>query len=103
MNLLALMGLLISLEATQTQGSIYPECGIVTEIEEDLVTIETCNGNQFQFEGANDYELGDLIAVTFYDNGTKTVSDDVILDTKYSGTTELFDFVSLENVEHEFE
>lgn len=103
MNLLALMGLMISLGASQTQGNIYPECGIVTEIETNTVTIEMCNGNQFQFEGCEDYEKGDLIAVTFYDNGTKSVTDDIILDTKYVGYTDRFQEIELEIVEHEYE
>ncbi len=103
MNLVAMISLVVALGASQTQGNVYPECGIITEIENDVVTIETCNGNQFQFEGVKDYELGDLIAVTFYDNGTETVSDDIILDTKYVGYTERFQEIELETVEHKFE
>ena len=102
MNLLAIIATVLSI-ATTTNGDIYSDCGIVTEIEEEVVTIEMCNGNQFQFEGAEDYEPGDLIAVTFYDNGTKIVFDDIILDTKYVGYTERFQEIELEIVEHEFE
>lgn len=103
MNILALVTLMATLGATETQGNIYPETGIVVAVENDIVTIEMCNGNQYQFEGCKDYLLDDLIAVTMYNNGTKTVLDDVILDTKYVGYTERFDEISLENVEHMYE
>ena len=101
MNLLILIAMVMSLGTTN--GNIYPECGIITEIDEEIVTIEVANGNLFQFEGAEDYEPGDLVAVTFYDNGTETVEDDIILDTKYAGYTEIFEEIALETVEHEYE
>lgn len=71
---------------------LYPSTCIITEIdtETDLVTIATATGNEFQFYGVEDYANGDLVSVIFYDNGTETVTDDVIMDIRYSGTTEMF-------------
>ena len=103
MNILTLLTLVISLGANQTQGNIYSNCGIITSIDEEIVTVEMCNGNQYQFEGAEDYEVMDLVALTMYDNGTENIEDDVILNAKYAGNTEQFQNVELEIVEHEFE
>lgn len=104
MNILVLLTMLVSLGASEAQGTIYPDCGIITEVDGDLFTIEMANGNEFQFtKSESDYELFDLVAVNMYDNGTKSVSDDVILDVKYAGYTQRFQDIELEIVEHEYE
>lgn len=65
--------------------SLYPDAMAVTEITDDLVTIETATGNQFQFYGAEDYDEGDLVAVLMYSRGTENVTDDIIVRVRYAG------------------
>lgn len=65
--------------------SVYPDAMTVTEITDDLVTIESSTGNRFQFFGADDYDDGDLVAVLMFSNWTEQVTDDMILRVKYAG------------------
>ena len=71
---------------------IYPQTYIITKIDKanDLVTIETCTGYEYQFYGVEDYNEGDLVSCIMYTNGTETILDDQIMDVRYSGTTEMF-------------
>ena len=71
-------------------NNYYPECGIVTdvtqtgkEIWETTVTFQTMNGNLFQFDGGEDLEEGDVIAVIMNDMGTSNVVDDIVIDVRY--------------------
>lgn len=71
----------------QSFEDIYPETAIVQEAntETDIVTVETLNGNLFQFYGVEDYQAGDVVSMIMDSNKTETVSDDIILSVKYSG------------------
>lgn len=66
---------------------IYPETAIVQEAntETDIVTVETFNGNLFQFYGVEDYQAGDIVSMIMDSNKTEAVNDDIILSVKYSG------------------
>ena len=79
------LGLLVTVLAMISRGLIYPDAMTVTSISEDTVTIETATGNQFQFYGAEDYEVGDTVAAIMYSNGTDDVTDDSILCVRYAG------------------
>ena len=70
-----------------TIEDIYPETAIITEtdLETDLVTVETLNGNIFEFYGVEDYTTGDIVSMIMDSNKTETVTDDIILSVKYSG------------------
>ena len=76
--------------------SHYPETGIITEIAYSdygcLFTVTVANGNQFQYysEGNADYLLYDIISMEMDSMGTELVTDDEILEVKYSGFIELF-------------
>ena len=72
---------------------IYPQTYIITEIDKanDLVTIETCTGYEYQFYGIEDYYEGDLVSCIMYTNGTETITDDVILTHRYSGVTQFYE------------
>lgn len=64
--------------------SLYPNAGVVTEVnrEADLVTF--CDGyHDWTFEGCEDWDVGDGIAVIMSDNGTETVYDDEVISVKY--------------------
>jgi len=65
--------------------SLYPDAMTVTDITQDTVTIETSTGNLFQFTGAEDYEVGDMVATIMYSHGTEEVTDDSILCVRYAG------------------
>lgn len=80
-----LLGALVAVLALISSGTIYPDAMTITEINGDLVTIETATGNQFQFCGAEDYDKGDLVAVLMYSRGTENVTDDIIIRVRYAG------------------
>ena len=64
---------------------LYPEAAKVVDITDDVVTVETFTGNQFQFDGAEDWECDDIISMIMWGNNTKEVTDDEIVRVKYSG------------------
>ena len=65
--------------------TVYPSCGIVTEIEGDVVIYTESNGNSFSFLGAEDWMVGDIVAVIMSDCGTPEVTDDMVIQTQYCG------------------
>ena len=77
-------------------SNIYPETGIVTEIEtisetETLLTITVANGNQFQCVTLDcDWYINDFASMIMDNNGTEIVYDDEILKVEYSGVIEHF-------------
>ena len=77
-----------SAEAIEASG-IYADCGVILEKPGDTVAVTFQNGNVFEFfNNDHDWFIGDLVTVTFYDNGTEEVKDDVILKVRYSGWIE---------------
>lgn len=65
-------------------GTIYPEAMTVTEVRGGVAVMETATGNVFEMF-ADDYDIGDLVAVVMFSNGTESVTDDVILTARYAG------------------
>ena len=69
----------------------YPECGVVTDVTlpegnepwDTVVTFETMNGNLFTFEGGEDLEEGDVIALIMNSRGTLKVTDDKVVAVRY--------------------
>lgn len=77
-----------STTTTNNHTSVYNTCMIITNTsyDENIVTCETSTGFIFEFYGIEDYFVGDIIICTMDDNGTpKSIIDDKIIDTKYSG------------------
>ena len=66
-------------------STLYPETGKVVSISGDVVTVETCTGNLFEFYGAEDWMVNDCISLIMDGCGTEEVNDDVIIAVKYSG------------------
>ena len=66
-------------------GAIYPTAMTVTAVTNEAVTMETKTGHVFEMGGSEDYEVGDLVAVIMFSNGTETVTDDVIVAARYAG------------------
>lgn len=77
---------------TETKHSKeYPQTMVVTHVNEyiDSVTIETATGYQYSFWGIEDYQIGDVVAVTMNDNATENdITDDKIVEVRFSGFTE---------------
>lgn len=70
----------------------YETKGIVTEViqpckeyHEGLVIFVDKNGNEWSFEGSEDWFEYDTITVKMSDNGTEWIEDDEILETTYTG------------------
>ena len=66
-------------------GNVYPQTLVVTGINDDVLTLETATGQVYEYDGVEDYMLGDVVSVMFYDNGTELIYDDIIVDIRYSG------------------
>ena len=76
--------LLATIAAIIAAGLIYPTTMIVTDVSNDLVTMETATGFAYQMQ-ADDYEKGDLVSLVMFSNGTTDITDDIILAARYSG------------------
>lgn len=79
--------------APTEESNYYPMAAIVISVDDsaDIVTIEDCNGNIWEFFGAEDWMVGDICACIMYDNKTSsTIYDDEIYSTRYNGTFEKF-------------
>lgn len=70
------------------QKHLYPLTTTVTEVNNDIVTVEDSNGNLWSFNGAEDWEINDSCALIMNDNNTKDIRDDVIISTRYQGRME---------------
>lgn len=68
-------------------SEIYPNCGIVKEInlEKNTVTVEDYTGNLWEFSEIEDWMIGDVCVMVIDSNGTVTIYDDLILSTRYCG------------------
>ena len=75
---------------------IYPSMGVVTKVKERKdgyyrVTLREGNGNRFSWiDDDPSWCKGDFVATIMFDNGTKRVYDDKVIDARYVGYKELF-------------
>ena len=78
-------GLWYTAITAKTEVNIYPLLTTVTEVnrDKDLVTVEDNNGFIWQFEGADDWEEGDLCNCLMDSRGTEKIFDDEITMTRY--------------------
>lgn len=67
---------------------LYPLTTTVTEINNDIVTVEDSNGNLWSFNGVEDWQVGDGCALIMHDNSTSEIMDDTIISTQYQGRME---------------
>ena len=65
----------------------YPQCGTITEIyrKADMMVITDSTGNEWLWEGVEDFQTRDHVSMVIDDNGTDFVSDDKILKIQYMG------------------
>lgn len=76
--------------ADEMMSHIYPMSGIVTEVnhQENRVIVTDSTGNEWEFDGAEDWRTGDIAAMIMEDNGTEEIYDDEIIDVQYDGRVE---------------
>lgn len=82
-----------------TTGSTMPEMEIKHNVEHyyattfkitdldyktDTIIFSDANGNIWEYEGIEDWELGDTASVLMFDNGTTNIYDDEIVSMRYS-------------------
>lgn len=66
-------------------GTIYPDTFLVTNVNADIVYAVDCNGNEWVWYGAEDFNKGDYAAVLMFNNQTETIFDDVVLTARPTG------------------
>lgn len=71
--------------AITVTSTFYPATMEITNISDDIVTMETATGHVYEMTGAEDYMTGDLLALIMDDNGTPEVTDDKIISARYAG------------------
>ena len=78
-------GLWYTAITAKTETNVYPLLTTITEVDrdKDLVTVEDNNGFIWQFEGADDWEEGDLCNCLMDSQGTEKIFDDEIIMTRY--------------------
>ena len=64
----------------------YPMTARVMEVNytEDTVTVMTSTGHLFAFYGCEDWQEGDCASLIMEDNGTENITDDEIVQARYS-------------------
>lgn len=65
----------------------YLLCGIVESInhEENYITIVDNSGNAWEWEGVEDWQENDIAVMMMNNNGTEKITDDIIMNIKYTG------------------
>lgn len=73
--------------ADEFASHIYPSCGVVRSVNRamDCVVVEDGAGLCWAFYGVEDYDVGDVVAMTMEDMGTESVYDDRVIDALYGG------------------
>lgn len=81
MFVLWLLGLL------STQNIIYPQSGIVTNVDykNNIVTFQTFSGIEYQFNDCDDWIINDCVSCIMFTNYTDNVYDDIIIKYEYDG------------------
>jgi len=68
-----------------TQASVeYAQVLEVVEIKDDLVYMVDWDGNEWIWEDAEDWDIGDFVVATMNTNGTEIIYDDIIVNLRYT-------------------
>lgn len=72
---------------TIAYSRVYSLSTIITalDVENDIVTCKDFNGNEWNFQGVEDWFIGDICSLTMDNKNTANITDDVIISTKYCG------------------
>ncbi len=70
----------------------YPMTTTVIDVSQttDRVTVKDANGNLWQFDGAEDWSVGDIASCIVDNNRTEEIADDKIIKVRYNGTIDDF-------------
>lgn len=71
-------------------AEIYPQTFMVDTInyEQDFMVLVDFNGNEWIWEGVEDFNCGDIVAAIMEEHGTPTIYDDEIVMIRYAGYME---------------
>lgn len=78
----------------ESVNGLYPRTAAVAgfDYDRDVVIATDWAGLEWEFEGIEDWEIGDLVSLMMYDNGMpNTILDDEIMLAYYGGWTILED------------
>ena len=80
-----LMGIVACASAEQ-----YPQAFVVDLInyEQDFMVLVDFNGNEWIWQGIEDFDCGDIVAAIMEERGTPTIYDDEIVMIRYAGYME---------------
>lgn len=53
--------------------------------KKNVVTVQDYSGNKWKFRGCEDYKNGDVVSMLMDSNGTKKITDDIILQVRHRG------------------
>lgn len=79
---------LFILLTVSASAEIYPQTFVISDIENDGLVLVDYNENEWIWEGAEDYAIGDIVAAIMDDNNTITIYDDAIITLHYVGYME---------------
>lgn len=83
-----MIGSVLALAVGFSLQNTYPRAMEIVEVKEDTAICVDAVGFEWEFDGADDLDVGDIIICTMYDKGTKnTIIDDEIIDVRWSGYT----------------
>lgn len=72
-------------DVVHTQNTMeYSQVLEVVEIENDLIYLVDWDGNEWIWEGAEDWAIDDYAAATMNTNGTEIIYDDIIVNLRYT-------------------
>ena len=68
----------------------YPQTFVVDLVnhEQNYMVLVDFNGNEWIWEGVEDFDRGDIIAAIMEERGTPTIYDDEIVKIRYAGYME---------------
>lgn len=71
-------------------AEIYPQTFVVDLVnhEQDFMVLVDFNGNEWVYNGVEDFDCGDIVATIMEECGTPTIYDDEIVMIRYAGYME---------------
>lgn len=87
MKKIAILVLALVLVFGTAYAEIYPMALYVVEVnhEEDVVVLGDGNGEEWIWEGAEDWMVGDVAGAIVEDNNTRCIYDDELVTLRYCG------------------
>ena len=88
LTLMILFTLLITIPIAYAET--YPQTFVVDSVnhEQNYMILIDFNGNEWIWEGVEDFDCGDIVAAIMEERGTPTIYDDEIVKIRYAGYME---------------